>query len=232
MSTHYHFKPFIGSSHSWAIARASALSRQARVLDIGAADGAVGAALRAAGFADLTAVEPDAAARSRSAVVYTDVVESIEAIGAQRFDLILLLDVLEHISTPDDFLATVVEKLADNGTLLISVPNIAHWAMRLALLCGRFEPMDRGPLDRTHLQQFTRRRLETMLHALPNLSILNVSGSIVPLEFILPEAIWKNSIFEAFSKSRIAAAALRPSIFAYQFLVEARRAGGIRYDSV
>ena len=40
---------------------------------------------------------------------------------------------------------------------MISVPNIAIWSMRLALLLGRFEYQDTGTLDRTHIRYFTRR---------------------------------------------------------------------------
>ena len=40
---------------------------------------------------------------------------------------------------------------------IISVPNIANWQTRLALLLGRFTYRDTGVLDRTHVRFFTRR---------------------------------------------------------------------------
>jgi hypothetical protein len=41
--------------------------------------------------------------------------------------------------------------------VLISLPNVAIWNVRLALLAGQFEYGDTGTLDRTHLRFFTRR---------------------------------------------------------------------------
>ena len=46
---------------------------------------------------------------------------------------------------------------APGGCVLISVPNIAIWSVRLELLFGRFEYQDTGTLDRTHIRYFTQR---------------------------------------------------------------------------
>jgi hypothetical protein len=47
----------------------------------------------------------------------------------------------------------------------VSIPNIAHADLRLALLEGRFEYTDIGLLDHTHLSFFTRDRLAAFLAA-------------------------------------------------------------------
>ena len=46
--------------------------------------------------------------------------------------------------------------LAPGGYVVLSVPNVAHADVALALLDGRFRYTDTGLLDRTHLRFFTR----------------------------------------------------------------------------
>ncbi|MCJ7421540.1 bifunctional 2-polyprenyl-6-hydroxyphenol methylase/3-demethylubiquinol 3-O-methyltransferase UbiG [Sphingomicrobium astaxanthinifaciens] len=40
-----------------------------------------------------------------------------------RFDLVTAMEVIEHVASPRDFLATLVSKLADDGLLILSTPN-------------------------------------------------------------------------------------------------------------
>ncbi len=73
-----------------------------------------------------------------------------------RFDLILLLDVLEHLIDPWQFLAQVREKyLQDGGRIIISLPNARHLSLVFPLLLGRFDYVESGVRDRTHLRFFT-----------------------------------------------------------------------------
>ncbi len=72
------------------------------------------------------------------------------------FDLILALDVLEHLRDPARVAAQLAGMLAPNGSLIISVPNIAHHSALLPLVFRRhFRYADQGILDRTHLRFFT-----------------------------------------------------------------------------
>jgi SAM-dependent methyltransferase len=83
--------------------------------------------------------------------------ELYPAFGRSKFDILVLSDILEHVSDPLDVLARHLRFLAPGGHVLISLPNIAIWNVRLALLFGRFEYQDTGTLDRTHMRFFTRR---------------------------------------------------------------------------
>jgi 2-polyprenyl-3-methyl-5-hydroxy-6-metoxy-1,4-benzoquinol methylase len=72
-------------------------------------------------------------------------------------DLILCLDVLEHLIQPEHVLAHLTASLAAGGTVIVSLPNIAHLSVSLPLLLGgKFEYRDAGILDRTHLRFFVR----------------------------------------------------------------------------
>ena len=72
-------------------------------------------------------------------------------------DLILVLDVLEHLTQPDDVLRRLTERLADGGLVILSCPNVAHLSVSVPLLLrGRFDYQDAGILDRTHMRFFVR----------------------------------------------------------------------------
>jgi SAM-dependent methyltransferase len=72
-------------------------------------------------------------------------------------DLILFLDVLEHLLAPDKVLAGLARRLAPGGTVIVSLPNVAHLSVSFPLFVrGRFDYADAGILDRTHLHFFVR----------------------------------------------------------------------------
>lgn len=88
---------------------------------------------------------------------------ALSTIEDERFDVILLGDVLEHLRDPSTVLRDLVELLEPRGRLVISVPNVAHVDVRLHLLEGRWEYQPDGLLDRTHLRWFTRAGLRALL---------------------------------------------------------------------
>ena len=71
------------------------------------------------------------------------------------YDLILLLDVLEHLPDSTATLRKVSKLLKPGGHVIVSVPNIAHLSVSIPLLLlRRFNYHDAGILDRTHLRFF------------------------------------------------------------------------------
>lgn len=73
----------------------------------------------------------------------------------KKFDLIVFGDVLEHLKRPDVVLSAFKRFLKENGSVIISLPNVAYFRIRLRLLFGRFDYGDTGIMDRTHLKFFT-----------------------------------------------------------------------------
>lgn len=73
-----------------------------------------------------------------------------------RFDVIVFADVLEHVLYPETVLRFFVDTyLKDGGRVIISLPNVANWQVRLQLFLGKFEYQETGILDRTHLHLYT-----------------------------------------------------------------------------
>ncbi len=74
----------------------------------------------------------------------------------KKYDLIILLDVLEHLENPWEILNSLrTNFLSPSGYVVISIPNVAHWTVRLKLLRGYFKYSKTGILDKTHLRFFT-----------------------------------------------------------------------------
>ena len=136
----------------------------ARVLEVGCGNGATLAWLRATGRCERTVgieiVERAATiARQRADRVVTgDAPAALDTVlGEGPFDLVLCLDVLEHLADPWCFVAQIGTVLQTGATLVASVPNVRHWRVSARLfLLGRWEYADAGVLDRTHLRFFTR----------------------------------------------------------------------------
>jgi len=73
-----------------------------------------------------------------------------------KFDVIIFADVLEHILYPEKVIDFFTKNyLKDNGRIIISLPNIANWQVRLKLLFGKFDYKNTGIMDRTHLHLYT-----------------------------------------------------------------------------
>ncbi|HEV7767588.1 MAG TPA: class I SAM-dependent methyltransferase [Thermoanaerobaculia bacterium] len=191
----YTFKDFEGSSHRilmelierWA-------SRRGTLLDLGAAGGELGDAVRnhfdrTIGF-EYNVDCVGTLGGHFDQVVITDL-ETVRTLPPNT-DVIVLADVLEHLRNPAAALQLVRRALRDDGRVFISVPNIANITVRLGLLVGVFEYRDRGILDHTHLRFYTKRTIRREVEN-AGFRILDMGGSSVPIRLIvgrwMPEPI-------------------------------------------
>ena len=140
-------------------------ARVGRMLDVGCGSGATGGAVREAravewaGGVELVEAEAERAGQTCDKVWSVDIqTERIEAeIEPGSLDLILCLDILEHLVDPWSVVDRLSPLLAPDGRMILSVPNIRNWKFlfRLAFK-GDFTYTDAGLLDRTHLRFFVR----------------------------------------------------------------------------
>lgn len=143
-----------------------------RVLEVGCAAGAMGAALLEKGALEVVGLdlcEPALAhARSRLSAVHRVDLDTLPELPYPEghFDLITFADVLEHLVDPAAVLRHLRRWLRDEGLVLVSIPNVRHASVVLPLLVeGRWEYADAGILDRTHLRFFTRDGVVALLEA-------------------------------------------------------------------
>lgn len=142
---------------------ASLVSRTGRVLDVGCGTGSVTEIIKARTGTDVIGIEPDparsAAAAERGLTVYCECLSQEFLRQRGPFDTILFADVLEHLPNPGEVLLIAKQGLAPGGAIVASVPNAAHFFVRMNLLRGRFEYHDCGIMDVTHLRWFTHETL-------------------------------------------------------------------------
>ena len=94
----------------------------------------------------------------------------------KSYDLILLLDVLEHLPDSTATLRKLSKLLRPGGQVIVSVPNIAHLSVSVPLLLlRRFNYQDAGILDRTHLRFFVE---DTAIKLLNDANFIVTSGLI------------------------------------------------------
>jgi SAM-dependent methyltransferase len=221
----YVFKNFKYSSHYWILKTLEQEREPARILDVGCAGGYLGKILREKGHY-VAGIESDAAA-AKNARAYYDVfyladIETFAFPDRQEFDYILFADVLEHLRDPAAVLRRFIPALKDSGKIIVSVPNVANWIIRLSLLFGRFDSTDRGILDKTHLHFFTLRTLRKMISEV-SCRVLDVTPTPVPLQLILPFTERKSfALLHAFHYGLTLS---WKTVFAYQFVVTAAPCG-------
>lgn len=133
----------------------------ARVLDVGCGTGSVSKIIVETTGAQLTGIEPDAeranVARSRGIDVIQGLFDEKIIADLGKFDVVVFADVLEHLPDPSAALQLAHRVLKPDGTVIASIPNIAHWSVRLELLWGRFDYQPYGIMDATHLRWFTEK---------------------------------------------------------------------------
>lgn len=218
----YTFKDFEGSSHRILIRLIRRFAkRDGTLLDLGAAGGELGAAVRdhfkrTIGFEYEVDCLPDLHGRFDQ-VLITDL-ERVKRLPAEA-DAIVLADVLEHLRDAPALLRLVRGSLPKSGYLFVSVPNIANVTVRLGLLFGIFEYRDRGILDNTHLRFYTMRTIRREIEN-AGFRIVTVSGSSIPLRLIIgrftPEFLLRLGERTLTTVTRI-----WKSLFAYQIIVVA-----------
>jgi SAM-dependent methyltransferase len=143
------------------------LPAQGRVLDLGCASGGLLALLRP-GASHLAGLELSATAAKAASEVADLIVEGpIEDPGlpfqAGFYDVVVLADVLEHLADPLAALRRATGWCKPGGSVLVSVPNVAHWRARLTLVRGRWPAEERGTFDSSHLRWFTRDAIAALL---------------------------------------------------------------------
>lgn len=152
------------------------IAENSSVLDVGCASGIIGSILTKYKKCTVDGIEYDkkAAEITKSKGLYRNVfnfsivdVDSKEYKSFEKlktkYDYIIFADVLEHLTNPWEAIVNLSKHLNENGSFIISVPNLSHLDIIRAVINGEFNYTNHGILDSTHLRFFTAKSFVEMI---------------------------------------------------------------------
>lgn len=158
-------------SHEQIAARIQAvLPKGGKILDLGCGQGALSARLKDLGYA-VTAVDTNPADFQCKTVPFVkvnfnhaDEVEGLLREHGEKYDLVIGIEVIEHVHNHWEYVETLKRLVRPGGHLLISTPNITSWVSRLFFLFKgefhQFQPEDR---DYGHINPIAWHQLQYIL---------------------------------------------------------------------
>jgi len=184
-------------SPSIALLKSQKLPKNMRIIEIGCKDGGVllevATALNAT---DIYGVDIDEEALRKAAekgginVQKVDLNNDHLSFPDGFFDIVLMEEVIEHLSNPDNSLQEIYRVLKLGGLFLITTPNLSWWLNRFILFSGyqpywsecsvrynvgKFKRPFTEPLN-GHLRMYTLRALKQLLQ-LYGFKIIGVKGT-------------------------------------------------------
>ena len=144
------------------------IGQNKKVLDVGCSEGILSKRLKQNGC-DVVGIEIDQEAAQKAESFCDELIlGDVESIHLNNdyekyFDIIIFADILEHLKDLLEVLKRFKNYLNDDGYIIISIPNIANWKMRLQLLFGHFDYREYGILDNGHLRFFNENSSKKMI---------------------------------------------------------------------
>lgn len=193
------------------------LSNDKKVLDIGPANGIWMVLLRELGFINLDGLE--------ISPVFLDKLQSKGLTGflgnittgegllqlSPPYDIILMMEILEHLESPEQALRNAKSLLAKDGLLYLTIPFCGCIFSRLLQLKRRISRAEQiRNIDETHLHAFSKKELRELL----KLSGFEIQ-KLKRVSFNIPKVIRSRFIRRVFLLVR----ALTPDCFRGMFLV-------------
>lgn len=189
------------------------VGKQKKVLDVGCAVGILTKEMKNNGC-EVVGIELDEesaniAQEYCSELVLGDV-ESIELKAQYNnyFDFIIFADILEHLKEPSTVFKRFANYLKEDGYIIVSLPNVANWRIRLKLLLGNFDYEKHGILDESHLKFFTEKNAKKL--------IFEAGFEISKFDVTVGDIGRFATIFHYIG-------CLWPNMFAFQFLIIAKK---------
>ncbi len=219
-NAHYEIKRGYRSPHTEALAR---VSQGARVLDLGCAGGYMGALLRQERGAVVTGVDmfPLGDDIELDGFIDHDLNANTLPVEVTDFDSVLMLDVIEHLLSPEDFIDMLRQSSAasPDTRLIVSTGNVSFVLTRFLHLFGQFNYGKRGILDITHTRLFTFATLRRLFEQ-AGFDVTETIGIPVPF----PLAFGDNGVSKGLLWINQALIRLWKTMFSYQifFVVQAR----------
>ena len=214
-----YYEPKLGfdSSHSAVLDLVQAGSK---VVDLGCAGGYMCASLERDRGCHCTGVDifplPHNIVLNR--FIQQDLNAGLPELAFSDYDYVLLLDIIEHLVSPEVFLDRLREsmKLCTRTKVVVTTPNVGFIVIRLMLLLGQFNYGKRGILDLTHKRLFTFASIGHLFEQ-HGFQVSTCRG--IPAPF--PVALGDGFLSRFLLASNNLFLRLLPTLFSYQILVVA-----------
>lgn len=141
-----------------------------------------------------------------------------EILGKGKYNAALMLDLVEHLNSSESAFESVFKILKPGGQLFAGAGNIGYFVTRFSLMLGFFNYGKLGILDMTHKRLFTIYSFITLLE--------QKGFQIEKKVYFGPpivDMISANFLFKILDKIFYYLANLWPSMFAFHFLIIAKR---------
>jgi len=162
-----------------------------RVLDIGCAGGYLGETLRRRGC-HTTGIDasPLGEESALDAFHRHDLNQRPFPLDLENFDYAIMLDVIEHLASPEAFVDDFIAAASRNQRLqfIVSTGNVAFIIVRLMLLAGQFNYGKRGILDLTHTRLFTFATFRRLFEQ-SGFDVLEMRGVPAPIPLVVGNGI-------------------------------------------
>jgi SAM-dependent methyltransferase len=206
---------------------------RARVLHLGCFDGSLSERIEKLGH-EVTGVEGEELGQVRARVhrfIHADLDEGIPREAGQGYDVVLLADALTRARRPELLLAQAHDVLAPGGTVVACVANFGHWYPRSRVALGAFDYDRRGILDNRSVRFYTRRSFEHLMVS-QDFQVQRREALGLPVEVLRRGSRQAGApmgrVGTFLQRVGSLGVALRPTLFAYQFLYELAPADGER----
>ena len=169
MAEHHLAYEYAVHSNSAATKVARLVGQGKRVLELGCGPGMI-TRLLAGQQCRVTALEMDAHA-IEAVAQYCETVHACDLndpawpaklAAAERFEVIVAGDVLEHLVDPWATVERLVPLLAEGGHVVISLPHAGHNAVIASLIASDFAYQPWGLLDKTHIRFFGMHNIQEL----------------------------------------------------------------------
>jgi 2-polyprenyl-3-methyl-5-hydroxy-6-metoxy-1,4-benzoquinol methylase len=177
-----------------------------RMLEVGCGNAAFAASVKRSRPMHVTAVEGYApaagAAQSRvDRLLSMPLEEALPVLADERFDCIVMNDVLEHLIDPWAALRQLRPLLTPAGVVVASIPNVRYFTVfKEYLLDGQWKYQRDGVMDRTHLRFFTRKSMVDLFQdsGYAMQSIVGINGMAgFPFKFAVLNWLLRNALDDA-----------------------------------